>query len=240
MDGTVILIGGLLLLVFVGPWIFAWRTRYALKRDREAAEERTRGLTSRVYALEQALKALRELSPQESARVETAQPAKVAPAPSPPKPGAHEISIPPTEASVSASAPPSPSIRIAAPEVPSLFQKSVIGGSVSGPRASILDRLRSSVDVEERLGTNWLNKLGIVILVLGVAFFLAYQLKTLGPAGKVLVGYVVGFAPEYGSRDVTATEFLLGRASAAAGHCSSSPPTRCTTYQQHRSFSRSC
>jgi hypothetical protein len=30
--------------------------------------------------------------------------------------------------------------------------------------------------------------LGIVSLVLGVAFFLAYQLKTLGPAGKVLVG----------------------------------------------------
>ena len=40
------------------------------------------------------------------------------------------------------------------------------------------------------LGTNWLNKLGIVILVLGVAFFLAYQLKALGPAGKVLVGFV--------------------------------------------------
>ena len=40
------------------------------------------------------------------------------------------------------------------------------------------------------LGTNWLNKLGIVILVLGVAFFLAYQLKALGPPGKVLVGFV--------------------------------------------------
>ena len=42
------------------------------------------------------------------------------------------------------------------------------------------------------LGTNWLNKLGIVILVLGVAFFLAYQIRTLGPAGKVLVGFVTG------------------------------------------------
>ncbi len=42
------------------------------------------------------------------------------------------------------------------------------------------------------LGTNWLNKLGIVLLVLGVAFFLAYELKTFGPAGKVLVGYVTG------------------------------------------------
>jgi uncharacterized membrane protein len=55
---------------------------------------------------------------------------------------------------------------------------------------SLGDRLKSSLDIEEMLGTNWLNKLGIVILVLGVAFFLAYQLKTLGPAGKVLVGFL--------------------------------------------------
>lgn len=55
---------------------------------------------------------------------------------------------------------------------------------------SIVSRIKSSHDVEEMLGTNWLNKLGIVILVLGIAFFLAYQLKTLGPAGKVLVGFV--------------------------------------------------
>ena len=44
------------------------------------------------------------------------------------------------------------------------------------------------------LGTNWLNKLGIAILVLGIAFFLAYQLKTLGPAGKVLVGIATSAA----------------------------------------------
>jgi len=55
---------------------------------------------------------------------------------------------------------------------------------------SLAGRFKSSLDVEETLGTNWLNKLGIVILVLGVAFFLAYQLKALGPPGKVLVGFV--------------------------------------------------
>src|SRR6266699_1324712 len=57
---------------------------------------------------------------------------------------------------------------------------------------SLAQHVKSSLDLEETLGTNWLNKLGIAILVLGVAFFLAYQLKTLGPAGKVLVGYAVG------------------------------------------------
>jgi uncharacterized membrane protein len=56
--------------------------------------------------------------------------------------------------------------------------------------ASWFDRVQSTLDIEEMLGTNWLNKLGIVLLVLGIAFFLAYELKTMGPGGKVLVGYV--------------------------------------------------
>jgi len=47
--------------------------------------------------------------------------------------------------------------------------------------------------LEERLGANWLNKLGIVILVIGLAFFLAYKLETWGPGGKVLCGYAVSF-----------------------------------------------
>jgi hypothetical protein len=55
---------------------------------------------------------------------------------------------------------------------------------------SFARRLKSNLDIEETLGTNWLNKLGVSLLVLGIASFLAYQLKTLGPAGKVLVGYV--------------------------------------------------
>jgi hypothetical protein len=44
------------------------------------------------------------------------------------------------------------------------------------------------VSLEERLGRNWLNKLGIVTLVIGLALFLGYQLRTLGPLGKSLLG----------------------------------------------------
>jgi uncharacterized membrane protein len=50
---------------------------------------------------------------------------------------------------------------------------------------------KHSPSLEEKLGANWLNKLGIVILVIGVTFFLAYQLRTLGPLGKTAVGYLV-------------------------------------------------
>ena len=49
-------------------------------------------------------------------------------------------------------------------------------------------------DIEEALGANWLSKLGIAGMVLGIAFFLVYQMRTMGPAGKVLLGYATGAA----------------------------------------------
>ncbi|MGB8477320.1 MAG: DUF2339 domain-containing protein [Acidobacteriaceae bacterium] len=63
-----------------------------------------------------------------------------------------------------------------------------ISGNDAGEHLALGGRLNK---LEERLGTNWLNKLGIVILVFGVSLFLAFQLRTLGPLGKVLVGYAV-------------------------------------------------
>lgn len=45
--------------------------------------------------------------------------------------------------------------------------------------------------IEENFGTNWLNKLGVIVLVLGVAFYLAFQLRQVGPFGKVLAGLAV-------------------------------------------------
>jgi len=52
-------------------------------------------------------------------------------------------------------------------------------------------RLLKAQAMEEVLGTNWLNKLGIIILVLGVALFGIYELGELGPAGKVAMSYAV-------------------------------------------------
>ncbi|HEY1579864.1 MAG TPA: DUF2339 domain-containing protein [Terracidiphilus sp.] len=45
--------------------------------------------------------------------------------------------------------------------------------------------------LEETLGANWLNKIGMAILVIGLAFFLAYKLQTWGPGGKILCGFAV-------------------------------------------------
>ncbi|MGO8790808.1 MAG: DUF2339 domain-containing protein [Terriglobia bacterium] len=51
---------------------------------------------------------------------------------------------------------------------------------------------RRALNMEEVLGTDWLNKLGMISVVISVALFLAYEMHALGPAGKVLVGFAVG------------------------------------------------
>jgi hypothetical protein len=53
---------------------------------------------------------------------------------------------------------------------------------------------RKSSELEEKLGTNWLNKIGIVALVIGIALFLAYKFPTLSNPEKVGLGYFVSFA----------------------------------------------
>jgi len=62
------------------------------------------------------------------------------------------------------------------------------------PRPTAQQRMKSVFALEETLGTNWLNKLGITILVLGLALFGIYELGQLGPAGKVGLSYVVSLA----------------------------------------------
>src|SRR4029077_4850836 len=46
-------------------------------------------------------------------------------------------------------------------------------------------------DLEERLGANWLNKIGTAAFVIGVALLLNYSMHYLGPRGKIGLGYVL-------------------------------------------------
>jgi uncharacterized membrane protein len=189
---------GIVLLVLIGPWVLAWRANSRRRRERDEDQERWRDLTSRIYELEQTvgrLQAPRAAPAAEQAAPKQSEPSVAAPY-TPPLPAPRVVSPPPPP-----SAEPSPAVRVAENWV---IQKAADRATASTPDAplprpslfekeihlSFADRFKSSLDIEEMLGTNWLNKLGIVILVLGIAFFLAYQLKTLGPAGKVLVGFV--------------------------------------------------
>ncbi|MCI0627892.1 MAG: DUF2339 domain-containing protein [Acidobacteria bacterium] len=71
--------------------------------------------------------------------------------------------------------------------------------------------------LEERLGANWLNKIGVVVLVIGVALFLNYVMRNLGPAGKLAVAYAaaaaligLGVAGERNAKYKTAARAVLG------------------------------
>jgi hypothetical protein len=49
--------------------------------------------------------------------------------------------------------------------------------------------MKTVSSIEETLGTNWLYKLGIIILVVGVALFGIHELGALGPLGKASISY---------------------------------------------------
>ena len=85
-----------------------------------------------------------------------------------PKPA---VEIPPTAAARVTTSPPVSALRVPA------------------RKATLQQRMKAVSAIEETLGTNWLNKLGIIILVVGVALFGIYELGTLGPLGKVGISY---------------------------------------------------
>lgn len=49
-------------------------------------------------------------------------------------------------------------------------------------------------DIEMNLGKFWLNKIGIIVFSLGVAFLLSYTVTRFGAAAKILFGYLVAVA----------------------------------------------
>jgi hypothetical protein len=91
--------------------------------------------------------------------------------------------IPPPTPHSPAQVPPAAAARISSPPPTSAFRVPV-------PKPTLQQRMKSVSALEETLGTNWLNKLGIIILVVGVALFGIYELGTLGPLGKVGISFL--------------------------------------------------
>ena len=74
-------------------------------------------------------------------------------------------------------------VRIAVPSTVEPFRHAV-------PKQTFQQRIKSVSAMEETLGTNWLNKLGIIILVVGVALFGIYELSAMGPVGKASISFL--------------------------------------------------
>jgi hypothetical protein len=47
---------------------------------------------------------------------------------------------------------------------------------------------------EAVVGGSWFNKLGVLVLVMGIALFIGYSLTHLGPAGRIAIGFLVSGA----------------------------------------------
>jgi uncharacterized membrane protein len=205
MDDVILACVVVLLLVLLAPWFLVWRTRSRRKRERAEDLERWRDLISRTYALEQTVRELQAQRSRPATEVTSSKtserPAAVSPPPTPtidepdesaaePAPSVSVLDLWAAQKAVESATPISSlNEQVIPPPAPPVTPAPPPSFAATEIEFSLTDRLKSSLDVEEMLGTNWLNKLGIVILVLGIAFFLAYQLKTLGPAGKVLVGF---------------------------------------------------
>jgi uncharacterized membrane protein len=82
-----------------------------------------------------------------------------------------------------ASPPPAPEVKPAVPVVP-------LRPAVNPPAAQ--DR----ADLESRIGSHWLNRIGITAVLIGVSYFLkfAFDNNWIGPAGRVAIGLVAGIA----------------------------------------------
>src|ERR1700757_2290696 len=53
---------------------------------------------------------------------------------------------------------------------------------------------RSEDELESRIGGHWLNRVGIVAVLIGVAYFLKYAFDNgwIGPTGRVAIGMLAG------------------------------------------------
>jgi len=91
--------------------------------------------------------------------------------------------IPTPTPRVPAEPPPAAAARVSAAPPISPYR-------VPAPKPTFQQRMKTVSAIEEALGTNWLNKLGIIILVVGVALFGIYELGALGPLGKVGISYL--------------------------------------------------
>ncbi len=183
----------LLLLVVVVPWLIAMGRRQT--RERAEQEQRLADLTRRVFQLESAIEQSRRTTqptvsssePKVEVSVEPAS-TYVAPPPPPIPPSLEEPQPEPISASADL---PLPETVAALYRAPSSTSEPPPPSFDVQPGPSWFDKLKGGLDLEEALGSNWLNKIGIVLVVLGVASFLAYQLRQVGPVGKVLVGVLV-------------------------------------------------
>lgn len=134
--------------------------------DLEAIRRLLAELTTRVYQIERKLGM--DVPPQPSAAVPVAQPTPAAQS---------TPAAPPPVAAVPVQ-PPYPLVP------PSSAPRRTPGAHAPQP------------DLESRIGSHWLNRIGIVALLIGISYFLKFAIDNnwIGPAGRIAIGLIAGIA----------------------------------------------
>src|SRR6202158_4697803 len=64
------------------------------------------------------------------------------------------------------------------------------------PVGATLSAATERPDLEKRIGSHWLNRIGIAAVLIGVSYFLkfAFDSNWIGPAGRIAIGLIAGIA----------------------------------------------
>ena len=188
----------------IGWWILSRRLAELERRIEFVSQEQVShhalaDVVRRVFQLEQAVA---------EPKAKPAPPPPLSPKPvataSPERPAPERVMTP--------AVPPPPAERAKTPAVPP--------APLAPPRFEIPEPSRpgrSSEEWEALVGGNWLNKLGILVLVIAIALFLGYSFNHMGPAGVSSIALAMsiailagGVALERRARYVTFARGLLG------------------------------
>ena len=94
--------------------------------------------------------------------------------------------------------PQAPSVASASPPVvpPPSKAANFAGVPQIPPRLSNVAPPPPGIDLESRIGSHWLNRIGIAALLIGISYFLkfAFDNNWIGPAGRVTIGILAGIA----------------------------------------------
>ena len=176
LDGEVAILLLILFVVLIVAPIFAFVAWVHVRRLERRGPEALDALTARQNALEQRLQDVERALTALMAARPGGRPAAPTIEPSPPPPQA--VPTPPSLLPE----PPSQSAPIVAPEIhpPAPPRQATTGG----------------LDLESIIAGRWLNRIGIVALLLATAFFLKYAFENnwIGPTGRVAIGLLAGTA----------------------------------------------
>ena len=177
---------------------------HAVPRELNASAEIERRVqASRLHAAEEALKAAQP--PEKTTHAGTTAPDTVARANDQPAGEALSAESPSTsegepERLPAAGEAPPPSSELGVPRAPATpGPQAVVTQAPAGESDFVITHTASARkprghDLEARIGGNWFNRIGIMAICFGVAFFLKYAFDNewIGPAGRVGIGVVIG------------------------------------------------